>query len=391
MLNMREIEAQAKALAPVFGRLLDQAKSTLRDEFKAQISERDQRIAELEKALSERPSVEEVAKQASALIPAPKDGEPGKDADMDALKEHLGELVAALPAPQDGKSITMEDVRPVLDETIKTLRAEAGHVLSEPLALAEEARDSLLKALGELRQPEDGKSVTVEDVAPLIRDEVAKAVANVPPAKDGESVTAADVRPMLEELVAEAMKALPPAEPGKDADMDALRAHLAELVKGILPPAAPTVDEIAATFERRFSDLTLSWERQARDVFEKAADRMPIPKNGRDALPVESFDLQLGEDGRTVTVKMQAGETVVEKSVKLPTVIDRGVYSGEKAYEHGDGTTYGGCFWIAQKDAPAGVPGGSADWRMAVKKGRDGKDLRDNASRHDPSKGVSIK
>ncbi|MFC0710708.1 hypothetical protein [Azorhizophilus paspali] len=397
MPNMREIEAQAKALAPVFGRLLDQAKSTLRDEFKVQIAERDRQIAALEKALSERPSIEEVAKQAASLIPAPKDGEPGKDADMEAMKAHLDGLVAALPVPQDGKSITLDDVRPVLDEAIKALRIDVDQALAEPLEKAEEARESLIKALGELKLPEDGKSVTIEDVAPMIREEVAKAVAEVPPAKDGKSVTIEEVReevrPLLAELVGSAVKALPPAKKGQDADMDALRSHLGELVKSIQLPAVPSVEEVAATFERRFSDLTLSWERQARDTFDKAADRMPRPKDGRDALPLESFDLSLGEDGRTVTVKMQAGDTVIEKSVKIPALIDRGVFSAKKVaeYEKGDGTTYGGCYWIAQRDAPEGVPGGSADWRLVVKKGRDGKDLRDNASRHDPSKGVSIK
>lgn len=65
---------------------------------------------------------------------------------------------------------------------------------------------------------------------------------------------------------------------------------------------------------------------------------------------------------------MQAGETLIEKSVKIASVIDRGVFSAEKSYEQGDGTTYGGCYWIAQKDAPVGVPGGSDDWRLAVKK-----------------------
>ncbi|HFO1196970.1 TPA: hypothetical protein ACHIU8_004051 [Pseudomonas aeruginosa] len=264
------------------------------------------RIEQLEKALSDQavPSADEVAaridlpalaKSAAELVPAPQ------DADMDALKEHLAELVKAIPAPTDGQS------------------------------------------------------VTVEDVAPLIREEVAKAAA------------------------------------GKDADMDALRAHLGELVKSIQLPPVPTIDEVAATFERRFSDLTLSWERQARDTFDKAADRMPVPKDGRDALPVESFDLVLGEDGRTLTVKLQAGDTLVEKSVKVPAIIDRGVFSAEKSYEQGDGTTYGGCYWIAQKDAPEGVPGGSSDWRLAVKKGRDGKDLRDSASKHDPRKGVKIR
>ncbi|MGV8406698.1 hypothetical protein ACV33P_15745 [Pseudomonas aeruginosa] len=300
------------------------------------------RIEQLEKALSAQtiPSADEVAaridlgalaKSAAEMVPPPK------DADMEALKEHLSELVKAIPAPSDGQS------------------------------------------------------VTVEDVAPLIREEVAKAVAEVPPAKDGESVTVDDVRPILADLVGKAVADLPPPAPGKDADMEALRAHLGDLVKGIQLPTVPTIDEVAATFERRFSDLTLSWERQARETFDKAADRMPIPKDGRDALPLESFDLALGEDGRTVTVKMQAGDVVVEKSVKIASVIDRGVFSAEKSYEQGDGTTYGGCYWIAQKDAPEGVPGGSADWRLAVKKGRDGKDLRDNASKHDPSKGVSIK
>ncbi|EMR0622703.1 hypothetical protein R0C86_001234 [Pseudomonas aeruginosa] len=300
------------------------------------------RIEQLEKALSAQtiPSADEVAaridlgalaKSAAEMVPPPQ------DADMEALKEHLSELVEAIPAPADGQS------------------------------------------------------VTVEDVAPLIREEVAKAVAEVPPAKDGESVTVDDVRPILADLVGKAVADLPPPAPGKDADMEDLRAHLGDLVKGIQLPTVPTIDEVAATFERRFSDLTLSWERQARETFDKAADRMPIPKDGRDALPLESFDLALGEDGRTVTVKMQAGDVVVEKSVKIASVIDRGVFSAEKSYEQGDGTTYGGCYWIAQKDAPEGVPGGSTDWRLAVKKGRDGKDLRDSASKHDPSKGVSIK
>ncbi|MWW06930.1 hypothetical protein [Pseudomonas aeruginosa] len=300
------------------------------------------RIEQLEKALSAQtiPSADEVAaridlgalaKSAAEMVPPPK------DADMEALKEHLSELVKAIPAPSDGQS------------------------------------------------------VTVEDVAPLIREEVAKAVAEVPPAKDGESVTVDEVRPILADLVGKAVADLPPPAPGKDADMEALRAHLGDLVKGIQLPTVPTIAEVAATFERRFSDLTLSWERQARETFDKAADRMPIPKDGRDALPLECFDLALGEDGRTVTVKMQAGDVVVEKSVKIASVIDRGVFSAEKSYEQGDGTTYGGCYWIAQKDAPAGVPGGSDDWRLAVKKGRDGKDLRDSASKHDPSKGVKIR
>lgn len=172
-----------------------------------------------------------------------------------------------------------------------------------------------------------------------------------------------------------------------DVDVDAIAKAAASLI-----PASPTTDEIAAVFERRFSDLTLSWERQARDAFEKAADRMPVPKDGRDALPLDSFDLTLSEDGRTLSVKMQAADGVVEKSIRVASIIDRGIYKAAGDYEKGDAVTHGGCLWIAQQDAPEGSPGmGGKGWRLAVKKGRDGKDLRDNASTADTTKGVSVK
>ena len=251
--------------------------------------------------------------------------------------------------------------------------------------------DQLEKQLGAINVPTAAEAAALIDL-----DAVAKsAAALVPKAENGTSVTVDDVRPLVDELIAKAVSALPAPEKGKDADMDALKAHVGELVKGIQPATplpVPSVEEIAGTFERRFSDLTLSWERQARDTFEKAADRMPKPKDGRDALALEDFDLALADDGRTVTVKMQAGDTVIEKSVKIAAVIDRDTFKHDRAYEKGDGVSYGGSFWIAKCDAPKGVPGsGETDWRCAVKKGRDGKDLRDNASTVDLSKGVPIK
>lgn len=238
------------------------------------------------------------------------------------------------------------------------------------------------KAVGEIKVPEPEK-VDLEALAK-------SAAALIEKPQDGKSLTVEDVRPMLEDMV----KALPKPENGKDANMPELKLHLAELVKSIevpQPQPAPTVDEVAATFERRFSDLTLSWERQARDTFEKAADRMPKPADGRDAIPLEGFDLSLDEDGRTLTVKMQAGDTVIEKSVKIAAVLDRGIFKHEGTYEKGDGVSYGGSFWIAKCDNPQGVPGsGETDWRCSVKAGRPGRDLRENASTFDASKGVKL-
>ena len=127
--------------------------------------------------------------------------------------------------------------------------------------------------------------------------------------------------------------------------------------------------------------------RQARDTFEKAIDRMPIPKdgvNGKDALPVESIDIVQGWP-RCCYSKL--GDT--KHVIKLDTVIDRGVWR-EAEYEKGDAVTYGGSLWIAQDSGAHGAPGTSKAWRLAVKKGRDGKDLRDNASVVDKSKGVKL-
>src|SRR5690625_730682 len=267
-------------------------------------------------------------------------------------------------------------------------------------AIVREATAPLVERIAEL---EKALSDAPAPAAPEIDvGAIAKAAAELIPApKDGKSVTADDVRPILAEMVDSAVNAIPVPKDGKDgkdgtdgkdADMAELKLHLAELVKHVNLPTSPSVDEVAAVFERRFSDLTLSWERQARDTFERAVDRMPVPKDGRDALPLESFDLTLSEDGRTLTVKMQAADGVVNKSIRVASIIERGIYKAACDYEKGDAVTHGGSIWIAQQDAPEGAPGmGGKGWRLAVKKGRDGKDLRDNSSTADTTKGVSVK
>lgn len=260
-------------------------------------------------------------------------------------------------------------------------------IVREATAPLVERIDALEKELAGIPEPTVPVGI---DIAAIAKE----AASLMPEPKDGESVTVDDVKPLLAEMVDAAIKAIPPAkdgEDGKDADMTELKIFLSDMVKQIQPPAPPTIDEVAAVFERRFSDLTLSWERQARDVFEKAADRMPVPKDGRDALPLDSFDMELAEDGRTLTLKMQSGDTVREKSLRIATVLDRGPYRDKEPYEKGDAVTHGGSLWIAQVDGPEGAPGlGGKGWRLAVKKGRDGKDLRDNASCRDASKGVPV-
>lgn len=118
-------------------------------------------------------------------------------------------------------------------------------------------------------------------------------------------------------------------------------------------------------------------------IAKRASNLIEKPKDGKDGLPADSIKFE--QDGRILKV------FVGEKShqIKLESIIDRGVWDSGKAYDKGDGVTSGGNYWIAQKDTKD-APGTSKDWRMAVRKGRDGRDLRDNASTIDKSKGVKF-
>src|SRR3546814_13018959 len=76
---------------------------------------------------------------------------------------------------------------------------------------------------------------------------------------------------------------------------------------------------------------------------------------------------------RSVTLKFERGELSKSLEIILPTIIDRGIYRPESTYAKSDGVTFGGSFWIAQKDEP-GKPGDGDGWRLSVKRGSDGKD-----------------
>ena len=73
------------------------------------------------------------------------------------------------------------------------------------------------------------------------------------------------------------------------------------------------------------------------------------------------------------TLRWAIGETVHE--IKTAIVLDAGVWREGTAYVAGDGVTMGGSFFIAQANTTA-KPGKSDEWRLAVKRGSDGRDAR---------------
>lgn len=111
------------------------------------------KIAELEKQIAAFPSP--VAGKDGV------DGRDGKDCDMDAVKQMIGEAVKEIPAPtngkdgmdgKDGASITLDDVRPLLDEAVRGIRAEAVQAIEtavKAMPAPKDGRDG--------RDGEDGK------------------------------------------------------------------------------------------------------------------------------------------------------------------------------------------------------------------------------------------
>jgi hypothetical protein len=151
-----------------------------------------------------------------------------------------------------------------------------------------------------------------------------------------------------------------------------------------------TIEDAKSLLEPMVAQWALDFERRAQGILQGAIERIPVPKDGKDGtagkdgrdgidgFKLDDFEAVLDTDGRTVFLTLVSGDKKSHKHLKFPVVLDKGVFreggpSENSLYEKGDGVTFGGSFWIAQKDEPQGKPGQSPDWRLAVKKGRDNK------------------
>jgi len=97
--------------------------------------------------------------------------------------------------------------------------------------------------------------------------------------------------------------------------------------------------------------------------------------HGKDGLDGVGFDdLIMDYDGeRTLVFRFMRDEQVKEFKFTLPIPLDRGIYRDGTQYQRGDVVSFGSSFWIAQRDT-ASKPEINSDWRLGVKRGRDGKD-----------------
>jgi hypothetical protein len=280
---------------------------------------------------------------------------------MDALEKRFDNL----PVPQDGKDADPEQI--VSRVTVK-LNADLSSIreaLSElDQKLPHDIKMMVDEAVAAIPVPKDGKSVSIEDVAPLIASEVEKCVSELPKPKDGEpgrdgtSVDPAEVQRRVSEAVDKAVAAIPAPKDGADgkdgkdgvglagAIIDRAGELVVTLTNGETKSLGPVVGKDGAPGEKGLDG-----------------------KDGRDGFGFEDLDLAETDEG--IALRFMRSDHV--KEFRLPVVLDRGVYKEGQTYRPGDGVTWGGSFWICLQET-TDKPNSGKGFRLAVKKGRDGRD-----------------
>ncbi len=273
-------------------------------------------------------------------------GTDGKDADMDAIQAIIAEKVAEMPVPVNGKDgLSITDVK----------LHENGH-------LNLWYSDGKLVDLGVVK----GTDVDMGRVEELIRTEVAA----FPRPQDGKSVTVDDVTPLLTELVSKAVAEIPVPKDGANgiglagAFIDREGGLVITLTNGETKQLGLVVGRDGTSVDMNVVAATIK----------QHVDSIPRPKDGLDGVGFDDMDVVYDEETKEVIVSAAKGDNAQSWKFFLPTVVDMGVYRDGKEYLRGDGTTFGGSFWIAQKNNVSEKPGTGDAWRLAVKKGRDGKD-----------------
>lgn len=323
--------------------LLKAVASVIREHVSSAVTAIVERLEKVEKALNE--------------LPVPKNGEPGAD----------------------GKSVTVEELQPLVAQLVN-----AGIAALPPAKNGEPGEPGTPGEPGK-----DGKSVTVDEIQPLVASLVKQSVAALPPAEtgkpgtDGKSVTIEDVMPVIREAVAQLPKPKD-GEDGKSVSVDELLPTVRGWFDALPKPKngepgtdgkSVTLDDVRELHEQMFAKWQLDWERRAMDVNQRCLDRFEKPKDGEDGKDGLGFDdfTPTFDGRRTFTMRWARGDQVKEFSFKIPALIECGVWTHGKQYEQGDCVTCGGNYSVALKDTTS-RPGDDGDWRLVVRKGRDGKD-----------------
>lgn len=308
----------------------------------------------------------EIAALVGALAPVIKSH---VESCVEPLKKRIVELEAYKPKDgkdgQDGKDADLSEVLRRVDERFN--EAVEG-IIARAAERAGAGVEDRLSAV-EARQPVDGKDADEEAITAKIMDAVLERVEAIPVPKDGQ-----------------------PGRDGADADsdeicarvMDAVMAKVAEipLPKDGAPgrdgsdgkDGADGVGLAGALIDRDGElvvTLTDGQHKKLGVVVGKDGLQGEKGSDGRDGFGFEDMFVEFDGE-RSATLKFVKGDNSKSFHMTMPTIIDRGVWK-EGTYERGDAVSWGGSLWIAQEET-SDKPETTKAWRLAVKRGRDGKD-----------------
>lgn len=302
-MNERELSL-IKVLGEEFGQVLAEMRDSFSKNLQAQREEYEEKLLRLAKQVEEisnapDPDIESMVKAAIAHLPAPT--APG----LPDIATMVSDAVAAIPAPRDGKSVTPEDVQPMIQELVRN------------------------------------------------------AVAEIPTPKDGKDFDPSMIKQLVEQAVSDAVSTMPAAEPGKDG-ADGRDALALEIL--------PFIDEEKSYPRGSYATHNGGLWR----AYEKTHGM-----RGWECLVdgVAGIDIQQSEQ-RCFTLKVnRTSGTSETKSFDVPVMIYQGVFKSGQEYLPGDTVTWGGSLWHCDErtqDKPGEA--GSKGWTLAAKRGRDGRD-----------------
>jgi hypothetical protein len=201
----------------------------------------------------------------------------------------------------------------------------------------------------------EAKGVEPEYVQALVDAAVSKMLADLPEPKDGESVHPDTVALMVRDAVSQAVEKAVAAMPKPRDGRDALDLEIIEAIEAGKSYAA-------GTFALHDGGMMLAV--RDTDPIETAsipeAAGWKVTQDGIKAVAAELVDPRTYR----ITIERTSGKVDV-KEFEPPCInIDKGVHRRGMKYRAGDGVTFDGSFWIAQRDTDQTPP---QDWRLAVK------------------------
>ena len=214
--------------------------------------------------------------------------------------------------------------------------------------------------------------VDIDDIADVVATAVKAATTPLAERIDAQAKLIADLE--ARELP-EAIK----GEPG-EVDMEAVQAILDDLVRAAFDTIPVPQDGrngigLADALIDRDGTLVLTLTDGRTKTLGRVVGRDGENGKAGQTFTLDDFDIVQGEDDRTFKFCFTNGNEMHSFEFAFPVVLDRGVWK-EGTYQHGDAVTWAGSFWIAQRATDAKPDSPDSGWRLAVKRGRDGKDAR---------------